>query len=453
VRLRNTLLQIELPSATTDINGFVTVTNMQEGDWSWQISAPGHSANVGVINVIAGQTVEVATRLSKSVVTINFTVVPVPYTDRYEIKLEQTFETHVPVPVLVLTPNYVPFENVTPGFQANFIVTAKNEGLIQMENLTITGQRSGTATLTPLITYVPYLLPQQSVEIPFSVTYMGTNAPTQQGSPFTECWPSPFSGLDLIGPFLDGLRALAEAAARCGKDGTAIAVAGSVAITMMIVRNAMTAALPLPYKVAIYVGCVLGRLFGDSGPGGGGSGPPGSGGAFVPGGPPCFAADTRVLMADGTLKTIDQIQSGDKVRTGPRPSDVAVVADALTHPSDKVRRIDFSLPRSGVTNSVRATDEHLFWVDGQGWVEARGLHVGDWLFQDQNKRVQVTSSERVPGSMNVFTLRLRGDSAFYANGVLVHDMCGWWTPNGPIATTVRPQDSMTSTETATSNAQ
>ena len=452
VRLRNTLLQIELPSATTDINGFVTVTNMQEGDWSWQISAPGHSANVGVINVIAGQTVEVATRLSKSVVTINFTVVPVPYTDRYEIKLEQTFETHVPVPVLVLTPNYVPFENVEPGFQANFIVTAKNEGLIQMENLTITGQRSGTATLTPLITYVPYLLPQQSVEIPFSVTYMGTNAPTQQGSPFTECWPSPFAGLDLIGPFLDGLRALAEAAARCGKDGTAIAVAGSVAITMMIVRNAMVAALPLPYKIAIYVGCVLGRLFGDSGPGGG-SGPPGSGGAFVPGGPPCFAADTRVLMADGTLKTIDQIQSGEKVRTGPRPSDVAVVADALTHPSDKVRRIDFSLPRSGVTNSVRATDEHLFWVDGQGWVEARGLHVGDWLFQDQNKRVQVTSSERVPGSMNVFTLRLRGDSAFYANGVLVHDMCGWWTPNGPIATTVRPQDSMTPTETATSNAQ
>ena len=82
VRLRNTALQVELPPVQTDINGLVTVTNLQEGDWSWQVSAPGHSVNVGVATVVADQIVNVATRLNVSVVTVNFTVVPVPFTDR-----------------------------------------------------------------------------------------------------------------------------------------------------------------------------------------------------------------------------------------------------------------------------------------------------------------------------------------------------------------------------------
>ena len=43
----------------------------------------------------------------------------------------------MPMPVLVLTPTFMEFDNVKPGFEASYIVTAKNEGLIQMENLTL----------------------------------------------------------------------------------------------------------------------------------------------------------------------------------------------------------------------------------------------------------------------------------------------------------------------------
>jgi hypothetical protein len=454
VRLRNTLLQTETPVALTDLDGLVTSTNLQEGDWSWQVTAPGHSANVGVVTIVADQTVPVETRLSKSVVTINFSVVPVPYTDRYEIRLEQTFETHVPAPVLVLDPPFQQFENVQPGFQASFIVTAKNEGLIQMTDLTLTGQRTGSASFTPLIEYLPVLLPQQKVEIPFAVAYWGTNAPAQQSSPLISCWPSPFAILGLIAPFLEGLAAFARAYAMCVRDLAAIAVAGSVAVAMAAALAAAIAALPLPYKIASYIGCLLATLLGGGGGSGGdGGGPPASGGGFGWGGPGCFTAETRVLLADGRFKTIDQVQAGDVLRSGPRPGDLSVVTEMLRRDSDHVRAIAFAAPAGGMADTVRASDEHLFWVDGQGWVEARKLGVGDWLFHQPAGRVQVTASEPLAGTLPVFTFRLRGDNAFYANGVLVHDLCGWWTPPPTAPADSPPPDRPAAPQPLTPNAE
>jgi len=433
VRLRNTSLQVELPPVQTDINGLVTVTNLQEGDWSWQVNAPGHSANVGVVQVIPSQTVQVATRLNKSVVTINFTVVPVPFTDRYEIRLEQTFETHVPLPVLVMAPSYTEFNNVAPGFEASYIVTAKNEGLIQMENLTITGSQSASATFTPLITYVPVLLPQQTIEIPFHVTYSGAKGPGQQANPLVDCLPNPLGFLDDIGPFTEGLAAIANAEGRCVSDNTLLLLAGAVAMTMRIVGDLTSVLASIPEQIASYVGCVLGSLLSQFGgfSAGGASGPTTSqqsGQNFSQGGPHCFAAETRVLLADGRFKTIAEIKPGDMVKTGPGRKEVAHVSEVFELTSAKIREIQYAWPDGNRHDALRTTDEHLFWEDRKGWVEAQQLKAGDWLVDESARRVQVTGNQRLDGPLPMYTLRLREDPAFYANGVLVHDLCGWWTP-------------------------
>jgi len=42
-------------------------------------------------------------------------VVRCPLTDRYQIQIEQTFETFVPLPVLVADANSKIFDNVQPG--------------------------------------------------------------------------------------------------------------------------------------------------------------------------------------------------------------------------------------------------------------------------------------------------------------------------------------------------
>ena len=85
---------------------------------------------------------------------------------------------------LVLTPplSRDPFNNVSaPGFQANFTMSrSQNSGFDSDHRyLTISAkqQDNQAASLTPLITYLPVLLPQQTVEIPFTVTYTGTNTP------------------------------------------------------------------------------------------------------------------------------------------------------------------------------------------------------------------------------------------------------------------------------------
>ena len=439
VRLRNTALGLELPAAETDINGLVTVTNLQEGEWSWQISAAGHSANVGVVTVVADQTVNVATRLSTSVVTVNFTVTPVPFTDKYDITIEQTFETHVPAPVLVLTPCFQNFNNVAPGFQATFIVTAKNEGLIQMTDVTLTGSQDGSATFAPLITYVPVLLPQQSVDIPFTFTYFGTNGPSRQGraADVLTCYGIPNG--EEIGEFIEGMNALAEAWAQCAKDEQTIAICAAVAVTAEIVQEAIEATSGIEAAVvegaseetAMIFGCILSKLIGPIGypplgplSAASATPTPQSVPAFEPIKAGCFAAETRVSFADGSHKTIDEVKPGDQVTSGPNRYDVAIVAAAYRRQANAWREIQYVLPGQTKLGVLRTTDEHLLWEDGRGWVAAARLEVGDWLLNEQGQAVRITANQRLPGSREAYTLKLRGDAAFYANGVLVHDVCG-----------------------------
>ena len=177
VRLHSDVLFSNPAPAYTDTNGLVTLTNLQEGTWNWQVAAAGCSGTMGTANIVPDQTVYQHTRLSRSLVTITFNVVPVPFTDQYQIQVEQTFQTHVPAGVLVVDPPFLNFPTVTPGFQASFTANVQNFGLIQMTDVTITGAQVNGLQLTPLITYIPVLLPMQSVQVPFVLSY---NAP---GSP------------------------------------------------------------------------------------------------------------------------------------------------------------------------------------------------------------------------------------------------------------------------------
>jgi hypothetical protein len=328
------------------------------------------------------------------------------------------------------------FDNVKPGFEATYIVTAKNEGLIQMENFTFTGSQSATATFTPLITYAPYILPQQTIEIPMHVTFIGLPGGQQRQNVLADCLPNPLDFLDQIGPFTDGLAALANAEGRCIKDNTLLMCAGAVAMGMKIFGDVTSVLSSVAEQAAGYIGCVLGSLLADLG-GGFGGGSSGGGGQqtvqnFAQTGPHCFSADTRVSLADGREKIISEIKVGDLVKTGAGRDNTAHVTEVLQFNSAKARKLEFTWS-SGRSDSLRATDEHLFWVDGKGWTEARSLRAGDWLLDDSSRPVRITENQRIDEPLQVYTLRLREDVAFYANSILVHDMCGFWAPERAVA--------------------
>lgn len=78
-----------------------------------------------------------------------------------------------------------------------------------------------------------------------------------------------------------------------------------------------------------------------------------------------------------------------------------------------------------------ATAEHFFWVDGKGWTAVSRLRAGDWLFNSADQRVQIAGIKIIDSDTKVYTFKLAGDSAFFANDVLVHDLCG--PPPAPAA--------------------
>jgi len=138
----------------------------------------------------------------------------------------------------------------------------------------------------------------------------------------------------------------------------------------------------------------------------------------------CFAPETRVLMADGTFKPIYSISPNDMVRSGEGAGNISVVKGVYALDSTVVHKLELAGPGSQAWPVLMATEEHLVWVDGEGWTAVGKLKSGDWLLNSKGVRVRVTGNELMPDKMRVYTLKLAGDVAFYADDVLVHDLCG-----------------------------
>jgi hypothetical protein len=49
--------------------------------------------------------------------------------------------------------------------------------------------------------------------------------------------------------------------------------------------------------------------------------------------------------------------------------------------------------------------------------------VGDHLMNDKGQRVRINHLVDLENKQPVYTFSVAGDNAFYANGILVHDMC------------------------------
>ncbi len=110
--------------AATDAQGNVTMTGVTAGDYSFLVTAPGHSPAVGAARVSAGGGVQalaserpadipqamapdptpIQVTLSYDVVTLSFVVVPTSIVDVYETELRARYSTFLVKPVLRVTP-------------------------------------------------------------------------------------------------------------------------------------------------------------------------------------------------------------------------------------------------------------------------------------------------------------------------------------------------------------
>ncbi|MCX4386086.1 ricin-type beta-trefoil lectin domain protein [Micromonospora peucetia] len=148
---------------------------------------------------------------------------------------------------------------------------------------------------------------------------------------------------------------------------------------------------------------------GDSKPGGasgasarsngGSSG--GSSGGSCPTPDNSFVPGTKVVMADGSTKPIEDVKPGDKVQaTDPETGQTEVETVTAAIKGDGVKHlvkvtIDTDGERGSDTAEVTATDGHPFWVPELGeWIDATDLRSGQWLQTSAGTFVQIAAIER-----------------------------------------------------------
>src|SRR3989344_4396591 len=165
---------------------------------------------------------------------------------------------------------------------------------------------------------------------------------------------------------------------------------------------------------------LVGEFFGinllqlDLGPlqvGGGGGGGGGGG---------CFLAETKISLADGTYKEIQDIKPGDVVFS------YNLVSGELT--SDEVKAVLVHNNYPGgyliINENLKVTGNHNLWiVNRSDWERADSLSVGDVLLDSNGDGTQVYSIEWVDGTNTVYNLSLGGnDHNYFVENTLVHNI-------------------------------
>ncbi|MEU1879880.1 RHS repeat-associated core domain-containing protein [Streptosporangium sp. NPDC020072] len=160
--------------------------------------------------------------------------------------------------------------------------------------------------------------------------------------------------------------------------------------------------------------------------------PPGTGGATCGPGDNSFVPGTRVLMADGSTKPIEDVKVADQVVatdpvsgiTATRPVVTLITGDGVKNLVDIM--VDIDGDRGKATDLITATDEHPFWVPSlRIWVKAADLQLGMWLQTSAGTHVQITALQKRTAIQRVHNLTVDGLHTYHVvagdQAVLVHN--------------------------------
>lgn len=142
---------------------------------------------------------------------------------------------------------------------------------------------------------------------------------------------------------------------------------------------------------------------------------------------PCFLAGTKITMANGSLKNIEDIVVGDMVISYDRINNISIatrVKKVYHHGPDEMA--DYYLIING---DLRVTPNHPLYID-DGWMYADDVEIGDCLFEvngSNGSSVEIESIEKVFERVPTFNFEiasgnngLTGVCTYFADGVLVH---------------------------------
>ncbi|KAK1183177.1 polymorphic toxin-type HINT domain-containing protein [Streptomyces sp. NBS 14/10] len=145
-----------------------------------------------------------------------------------------------------------------------------------------------------------------------------------------------------------------------------------------------------------------------------------------------FIPGTKVLMADGTAKPIEDVKIGDKIlatdpktgKTTTKTVTAEIKGEGLKH-LVKIT-LDLDGKRGNKTASVTATDSHPFWVpELNEWIDAKDLQPGQWIRTSAGTRIQITALKHWTQQAKVHNLTITDLHTYYvlagSTPVLVHN--------------------------------
>ncbi|MCY0931003.1 polymorphic toxin-type HINT domain-containing protein [Streptomyces sp. H27-H1] len=159
----------------------------------------------------------------------------------------------------------------------------------------------------------------------------------------------------------------------------------------------------------------------------------------------CFLPGTKVLMADGTTKNIEEIKLGDRVQaTDPETGETGdrTVTHLITTKTDK-KFNTLSIATDNGIEELTATHEHPFWSpSANAWVKAGELTTGATLLTDQNTTAIVTANKPHTKNARTYNLTIDDLHTYYVlagtSPILVHNS----TPCTPPLKSLHPDSSL-----------
>ncbi|WP_436992586.1 polymorphic toxin-type HINT domain-containing protein [Streptomyces sp. enrichment culture] len=141
-----------------------------------------------------------------------------------------------------------------------------------------------------------------------------------------------------------------------------------------------------------------------------------------------FVAGTKVLLADGTTKPIEDLEAGDRVlATDPETGETELKSVTATiRTEDDKTYIDLTVLTEDGVESITTTDHHPFWAASErAWIDAGDIQPGMTFRTDEGSSVQVVATRTYEAQQPTYNLTVADLHTYYvlagATPVLVHN--------------------------------
>jgi hypothetical protein len=134
----------------------------------------------------------------------------------------------------------------------------------------------------------------------------------------------------------------------------------------------------------------------------------------------CFPAGTKITLADGSQKNIEELTIEDKILTWNEHTGELVEGTI----GNIVKKTDNLLIHLITENGdVKSTPFHKFYVKDKKWTPAQDIVIGDVLLNEEGKDVAVTDRIDLVGNVDVYhILDVKDNHTYFANNLLVHNI-------------------------------